>query len=151
MKAMLLALLLLTASACGGSGTPSPATQPATAVAQNELDFQSDGDDTEMRAAARKAATDFLRERTPEWTVKGIHLAAYRYNVFWAVIDARREQKRRVIELEVIRFFPENGEPYWGVNLLTNNRQRSIHDADDEEMRRQLNDALAADEPGDEQ
>ena len=99
----------------------------------------------EMRAEVRQAAANLIRERIPTWTVKGTHLTAYRDNEFWVVVDIQRDQERRTVELEVLRFFPEEGEPYWKARLLTLKRQQMRHDAGDAETLKQLNDAL--DEP----
>ena len=139
-----LIFLCLAGIAVSCSQTPPPPR--ATAVAEAEQEFEQETDTLEMRAEVRRAATALIQERTPEWAVKGTHLTVYSNNEFWAVVDIQRGQERRTVELEVLRLFPEEGEPYWKARLLTLKRRQMRHDAADAETLRRLNDSLDEDQ-----
>ena len=122
-----------------------PKDDQPTTVAKAEALFQLveyDGD-SKLRTEARKAATDFVKSNVPRGNVKGVSSQLYQYVVFWVDIDLELEGKRHTISCNVQRFFPEMGDPYWKVTLLSDDLKERMHKADDAATLRELNDAKA--------
>jgi hypothetical protein len=102
------------------------------------------------RAAARQAATDFVREHLPKWTIKGLHAEQYNSGAYRISVDIVRGARREVLDLAAQQFFPEEGEPYWKASLLTDTVRDALHDSADYDMLKRLNEATNDPEPADE-
>jgi len=122
----------------------------ATKVAQAEQDFQDEGDTVENRMRARKVAVEFVKSKLPQWTVKGVSAQPYSSNVYKVFLDIESGQKRRTLDLVATQYFPESGDSYWKADILTKSAQDSLHDSEDADILKQLNERLQSEQRQDE-
>jgi outer membrane biogenesis lipoprotein LolB len=119
-------------SACGTNAptdkvSPSPTQPPATQIAEAEEKFQASSP-PEIRAQARQAATDYIRNNIPQWQVRGVNSKDYKYNEFEVDIDLKRDADEITLPLSVQKFFPEQGESYWRVKILHSIGEELLND-----------------------
>ena len=120
------------------SPTPTPKS-PAQRVAESEAEFQEDSADSDLRAEARQAVTDFIKSKAPSWKIKGCSSEAYQNSSFWVAVDLEKDKRIAIAPFLVRKFFPESGDPYWRVIFLRSTfeeQQHALHDAD---LLKQLN------------
>lgn len=144
-------LLYLLTINCGGQkekeAKPSPQLTKAQAVAEKEEEFQLSAGETETRAEARQAAIKFATEHLPKWKIQGVQSEAYANGTYRVAVDIGLGKRRESLVLVVARFFPEEGEPYWQAHLLTNTLRDALHDTEDYERLKKLNEATEEPEP----
>jgi hypothetical protein len=104
------AVLLLLASLPGCNSQPKqPPLQTALEQEKGATEQESDAD----RVAARQAADAYVREKMPNWKIKGTSLT-YLSARFYAAVDvANSNNQSAVLNLEINRFISEDGSLYW--------------------------------------
>jgi hypothetical protein len=142
-----LACLLLLAG-CGSQDPPKP---KSTLLAEREQDAQDEAGKPEHRAEARHVAAEFVHERLPKWTLRGLHSEQYANGVYRVSADITLGPRSEMLQLEVQQYFPEEGEPYWKAGLLTETVKDALHDSADYEVLKKLNEATSEPEPDDDQ
>lgn len=132
---------------CSEQKAPTPPKPKSTVTAETEETAQVEAMTAEGRARARQVAADFIRERLPKWTARGLHAEQYSNGVYRVSIDIARGARSEVLELTVRQYFPEEGEPYWKASLLTDTLRDALHDSADYETLKKLNEATSEPEP----
>jgi hypothetical protein len=147
---IILTLSLTTVAACGKSPTvsetatsPSPTPipeSPAARVARLEDEFQNaDDDDNKMRAEVREAVTEYVKNKLPRWTIKGLSTQPYQGNIFWVDVDLKNDNQVAVVSLSARKFFSDSGDSYWRVTLLDKALGDRLRDLDDTNLLKELN------------
>jgi len=105
---------------------------PKTHIAQTEQDFQESIMDTagENRTGARIAATEYIKKKLPDWTIKGIASDKYYSWEYWVDVNIAKDDQEQIISLSVKKFFPESGEAYWKARPLTKDVESQMRDMD---------------------
>ena len=145
---VLISVLTLTVS-CKDSGSqnanaspsPSPKT-PAEQAAEAEAEFQVFWDaDSSIRTEARQTAIAFVARKLPDWKVKGLSSQIHQDNTVWVAVDIEKGGRSVVLNLAVRKFFPESGDSYWKAVLVDRTLRQQLHDMNDADLLKQLNDA----------
>jgi hypothetical protein len=138
-------LLLILFSACdppANSNTVTPTKEFETAKREEEFQAIDESEaNIQLRVEARVAAANFVKAKLPKWTIKGMSSNAYKWNVFWVDVDIERDTHGLVLNLQVEKFFPESGEAYWKAMPMKKALDDELHDINDADILKQLNDA----------
>ena len=139
------AIFLAGLTACNSASQTTNTSQKErdVQVAESEEEFQSDVDiDNEIRAEVRQSTADFVKAKLPNWTLKGVSSELYQFQVYWVAADIEKDGRSVVLDLVVRKFFPEaGGNPYWKVVSLRKTLEQQLHDMNDADVWKQLNEA----------
>jgi hypothetical protein len=133
-------VLLLLCVGCDDSQTSPAATNANTdAGTKAEEEFQSSDEIETSRAAARRAALAYARQRLPDWNVKGVATVAYSGNQYSAVVEVEKGGQGEFLNLYVTNLFAEDGQSHWAAELTDKSLADVIHNLEDAKINKQLN------------
>jgi len=149
-KICLIAALAASAACGGDAATTSNVSPPLTPQARQltraeevaideSVEQGEDDEDPGDRAAARKAAAEFAAKLLPSWEVLGIHSRLLGKLEYRVMVDVEKGKRRETLDLTVVRFYPEDAEPYWKVRPMTISLDRALLESNEVERIRELN------------
>jgi hypothetical protein len=108
-------------------------------VALDESLEQEADDSVSDRTAARRAVKEFAGKLLPSWEVIGVHTQLVGKQEYRAMVDVEKGKRRETLDLFVVRFFPEDAEPYWNVRPMTTNLDRALRETEEIQRIKDLN------------